>query len=80
MNFKRIGIVMLLAGENARVVVDRVQQAIDNLKLPDGVYVDTFYDRTELVRKTIWTVIKNLAEGGTLVIVVLTQVRNLRGR
>lgn len=75
-----VGIVMLLAGENARVVVDRVQEAIEALKLPEGVYVDTFYDRTELVRKTIWTVIKNLAEGGALVIVVLLALLgSLRG-
>jgi len=68
-----VGIVMLLMGENARVVVNRVQSAIDEIQksLPEGIYIDTFYDRTELVRKTIHTVVKNLAEGGALVILVL---------
>ena len=68
-----VGIVMLLMGENARVVVDRVQQKIDEIRktLPEGVEIDTFYDRTDLVRKTIGTVVKSLAEGGALVIIVL---------
>ena len=68
-----VGIVMLLAGENARVVVDRVTAKIDEIRktLPEGIEIDTFYDRTELVRQTIHTVAKNLAEGGALVIIVL---------
>jgi cobalt-zinc-cadmium resistance protein CzcA len=68
-----VGIVMLLAGENARVVVDRVTTKIDEIRktLPEGIEIDTFYDRTELVRQTIHTVAKNLAEGGALVIIVL---------
>jgi cobalt-zinc-cadmium resistance protein CzcA len=55
------------------VVVDRVTEKIEQVKktLPDGLTIDTFYDRTELVRKTIRTVATNLAEGGLLVILVL---------
>lgn len=68
-----IGVVMLLMGENARVVVDRVAEQIEKIQktLPEGVVIDTFYDRTDLVRRTIRTVVVNLAEGGILVIVVL---------
>jgi len=68
-----VGIVMMLIGENSRVVVDRVKDKIEQLRttLPEGVTIDTFYDRTELVRRTIRTVAKNLIEGGLLVIVVL---------
>jgi cobalt-zinc-cadmium resistance protein CzcA len=33
--------------------------------------VNAFYDRTDLVRKTIDTLTKNLLEGGALVIIVL---------
>ncbi|MDP3723881.1 MAG: CusA/CzcA family heavy metal efflux RND transporter [Candidatus Omnitrophota bacterium] len=76
------GIVMMLLGENSRVVVDRVKAKIEQIKptLPKGVTIDTFYDRTELVRKTIHTVIKNLAEGGALVILVLLiLLGNVRG-
>ncbi|MBI3011541.1 MAG: efflux RND transporter permease subunit [Candidatus Omnitrophica bacterium] len=75
------GIVMMLLGENSRVVVDRVKAKIEQIKptLPKGVTINTFYDRTELVRTTIHTVIKNLAEGGALVmIVLLVLLGNLR--
>lgn len=68
-----IGVVMLLMGENARVVVDRVAERIEQIQktLPEGVTIDTFYDRTNLVRRTIRTVVVNLSEGGFLVVVVL---------
>ena len=68
-----VGVVMLLAGDNARVVVDRVKEKIAEIEktLPEGMYIDTFYDRTDLVRKTIGTLAKNLIEGGVLVAVVL---------
>jgi len=68
-----IGIVMMLMGENARVVVNRVKDRLAQIEksLPEGVTIDVFYDRTELVARTIRTVVKNLSEGGALVIVVL---------
>jgi cobalt-zinc-cadmium resistance protein CzcA len=68
-----VGMVMLLTGENARVVVDRVKERITEIEktLPEGVYLDTFYDRTDLVRRTVHTLAQNLIEGGILVILVL---------
>lgn len=68
-----VGIVMMLLGENSRVVVDRVKDRIAEIEptLPEGVTIDAYYDRTELVRRTIHTVAKNLTEGGVLVILVL---------
>jgi len=68
-----IGVVMLLAGENSRIVVERVKERIEEIRktLPPGMAIDTFYDRTELVRKTIDTLTRNLIEGGVLVIIVL---------
>ena len=68
-----IGVVMLLAGENARVVVNRVKDRITDIQktLPEGVVIDTFYDRTDLVRRTIGTASTNLLQGGVLVMVVL---------
>lgn len=67
------GVVMMLIGENSRTVVNRVKEKIGEIKqsLPPGVVIDTYYDRTELVRKTIKTVTKNLGEGALLVIVIL---------
>lgn len=68
-----IGVVMLLAGENARVVADRVKEGIEEIQklLPEGVVIDTFYDRTDLVRRTIHTASSNLIQGGVLVLIVL---------
>ncbi len=68
-----IGIVMLLAGENSRVVVERVKQKMAEIEktLPEGIMVEPFYDRTELVQNTVHTLTKNLIEGGLLVILVL---------
>jgi cobalt-zinc-cadmium resistance protein CzcA len=67
------GIAMMLKGENSRAVVKRVKERIEQVKktLPKGVELVPFYDRTELVDRTINTVIRNLAEGAILVIVVL---------
>ena len=77
-----VGIVMMLMGENPRVVVDRVKSKLAEIAehLPEGVTIDPFYDRTDLVRRTIRTVAKNLTEGGLLVVVVLLLLLgNLRG-
>lgn len=67
------GIAMMLKGDNSRTVVDRVKERVEQVKktLPQGVLLVPFYDRTELVNRTIWTVAKNLIEGALLVIVVL---------
>ncbi|HEY7180700.1 MAG TPA: CusA/CzcA family heavy metal efflux RND transporter, partial [Blastocatellia bacterium] len=67
------GIAMMLKGENSRAVVNRVKERIEQVRktLPKGVELVPFYDRTELVDRTIKTVIANLAEGAILVIVVL---------
>jgi len=76
------GVVMMLMGENSRVVAQRVREELDEIQksLPEGVVIDTFYDRTELVRKTIRTVEKNLFEGGILVVaVLLVMLGNVRG-
>ncbi len=68
-----IGVAMMLVGENARVVADRVKTKLSNIQrtLPAGVRIEPLYDRTELVRRTIGTVTRNLVEGGLLVIAVL---------
>lgn len=67
------GIAMMLKGENSRTVVEGVKERVEQIKktLPKGVELIPFYDRTELVDRTIWTVAKNLIEGAILVIIVL---------
>ncbi len=68
-----VGIVMMLMGANSRTVAEDVHARIQEIRktLPAGVTIDTFYDRTELVQRTIRTVAKSLVEGGVLVVVVL---------
>ncbi len=67
------GIVMMLVGANGREVVENVKAKIAEIapSLPPGVTIDVFYDRAELVNRTIDTVAKNLAEGALFVIGVL---------
>ncbi|MCB9508495.1 MAG: efflux RND transporter permease subunit [Myxococcales bacterium] len=77
-----VGIVMMLMGANSRTVSEDVHAKIEEIEktLPDGVTIDTFYNRTALVNRTIQTVIKNLSEGGLLVIIILLLLLgNLRG-
>ena len=68
-----VGIVMMLMGANSRTVAEDVHARVQEIEktLPEGVSIDTFYNRTELVQRTIRTVAKNLLEGGLLVVVVL---------
>ena len=68
-----LGTAFMLVGENSRAVAQRVSDALDDIRpsLPDGVRLETVYDRTSLVEKAMATVRKNLLEGALLVIVVL---------
>ena len=67
------GIVMMRMGENSRTVVAAVKEKFAQAarSMPDGVTLTPFYDRADLVNRTIKTVEKNLVEGAVLVIVVL---------
>jgi cobalt-zinc-cadmium resistance protein CzcA len=67
------GMVMMLVGENSREVVQRVKDRLDQISstLPPGVELEIIYDRAALIGRTLHTVIKNLTEGGSLVVVVL---------
>lgn len=68
-----IGLVQMLAGENALDVATRARQAVDELQssLPGGVRIVPYYDRAAFVRRVIRTVETNLLEGSILVIAVL---------
>ncbi len=68
-----VGIVMMLMGENSRVVVDRVKKKVAEIEktLPEGVTIDPFYDRTELIRRAINTVTENISGGAILVVIML---------
>ncbi len=68
-----LGTAMMLVGENSRSVARAIAARLEEIRpsLPQGVRLETVYDRTTLVDKAIATVEKNLLEGALLVIVVL---------
>ena len=69
------GIVLMLAGGNAKAIVSQVKQKVDEINqkgmLPGGLKIVPYYDRSELVDAALWTVTKVLLEGVLLVVVVL---------
>ena len=69
------GIVMMLAGGNAKEIVGRLKAKVADINerglLPGGLQIVPFYDRTDLVNSALWTVSKVLIEGIVLVIVIL---------
>ncbi|MFU9047873.1 efflux RND transporter permease subunit [Acinetobacter tibetensis] len=68
-----LGIAMMMMGENSRTVAQAVDAKLKQVQqsLPQGVLIETVYDRTSLVDRAIRTVQKNLVEGAILVIVIL---------
>lgn len=68
-----LGIAMMMMGENSRTVAQAVDAKLKQVQqsLPQGVVIETVYDRTSLVDRAIQTVQKNLVEGAILVIVIL---------
>jgi len=67
------GMVIMLKGENSKIVVDQVKKTIPKIQavLPKDVRIDTFYDRTALIKACINTVATALLQGGIFVIIVL---------
>lgn len=69
------GVVMMIAGGNAKEVVGRIKSKVEEINgrgmLPDGLKIVPYYDRSELVDAALWTVTKVLLEGVVLVVVVL---------
>ena len=67
------GITLMLKGENFNEVIANVKKRILQIQksLPEGVVIEPFIDRTELVGRSISTVQKNLIEGALIVIFVL---------
>ncbi|MDQ6924946.1 MAG: CusA/CzcA family heavy metal efflux RND transporter [Candidatus Eremiobacteraeota bacterium] len=68
------GVILMRTGEQAQVVLKRVEAETQRLNahvLPKDVKVVPFYDRSDLVQLTTRTVGGNLARGIVLVVVVL---------
>ena len=68
------GIVLLLKGENPSRVLEGIHQKVAELNsriLPPDIKVVSYLDRTTLVNTTLHTVLRTLAEGFFLVVIVL---------
>lgn len=68
------GVVLLQRGYKALPVLEAVkakEEELNKWKLPEGVRIETFYDRTALIRTTIHTVTDILLSGMGLVFVLL---------
>ena len=67
------GIAMMLKGANANVVTKTLEQRVAKVQkiLPEGVTIEPYLNRSELVNRNISTVIFNLIEGALIVFLVL---------
>ncbi len=68
-----LGVALMLMGENARAVTQRVKARLAEIArtLPEGVSIEPYYDRSVLVDRTIRTATHNLVLGAVLVVIVL---------
>ena len=67
------GITLMLKGANSSKVISEVKKRIQKIQqsLPDGISINAYLDRSAFVARTTHTVVKNLIEGGLIVIFVL---------
>lgn len=75
------GIVIMNKGQNPAKVIEALREKVKevNAKLPPGVRIAPFYDRTTLVNHTVHTVTENLIVGALLVVAILVVfLRNWR--
>jgi cobalt-zinc-cadmium resistance protein CzcA len=78
---KVLGQVMMLKHANSKKVIEAVHKRVSEIQktLPEGVYINAFLDRSDLIHKTSFTVIENLIFGFLIVMfVVLLLLGDLR--
>jgi Cu(I)/Ag(I) efflux system membrane protein CusA/SilA len=68
------GTVVMRTGENAKAVIERIKERIDEIagSLPAGVTIEPFYDRSELIDRTIETLKHALIE--EIILVTLAHI------
>ena len=64
---------MMLKGANAHQVIDDVQERMKSIQksLPEGITIEPYLNRSDLVGRAIGTVSTNLIEGALIVIFIL---------
>jgi len=67
------GLVLSLRGADARAITQSVRAKLHELEpsLPQGVRIDAFYDRSDLIQRAVGTVSKALVEATALVVALL---------
>ncbi len=67
------GVVTMRFGENPKEIIDNVKKRLDVVRagLPEGVEIVPFYDRTEIIERTIGTVYSALYQEIIITIVVI---------
>ena len=76
------GMVLMLKGANPNDVIQNVKERIESVQtsLPEGLKIEPFLDRSNLIARTTSTVSKNLIEGALIVVFVLViLLGSLRG-
>ena len=70
---KVLGQVMMLKGADGKGTIDRVKARIVEMEntLPDGVVINGFLDRSELIDRTTFTIAENLILGCLIVVFVV---------
>ena len=70
---KVLGQVMMLKDANSKKVIDAVKERVNDISksLPEGVYINAFLERSDLIAKTTFTVTENLILGCLIVIFVV---------
>ncbi|MCF6294334.1 MAG: CusA/CzcA family heavy metal efflux RND transporter [Flavobacteriaceae bacterium] len=70
---KVLGQIMMLKDGNSKQIIDAVKERIASIQntLPEGVYINGFLERSELINKTTFTVAENLILGSLIVIFVV---------
>lgn len=70
---KVLGQVMMLKGADSKRVIDEVVRRVAEVQksLPEGVYINAFLERSELIKKTTTTVAENLIVGFLIVLLVV---------
>ena len=69
------GIVMMLRGENSRDVVKKLEAKVAEINsenvLPNGIKIVPYYERSEIIEKSLSTVVRAIAEGSLLALAVI---------
>src|SRR5690554_2793898 len=70
---KVLGKIMMLKDGNSSQIINDVKERVASIEssLPEGVYINPFLERTELINKTTFTVAENLILGSLIVIFVV---------